>query len=79
MLISHKWHFFLALSKKSGIFAPVIESMPWDYVFRVGNYRHNNGVKRALFLGISIPLMEHRQLANKPGYAEYKKQTRLLI
>ena len=33
----------------------------------------------ALFLGISIPLMEHRQLANKPGYAEYKKQTRLLI
>ena len=33
----------------------------------------------ALFLGISIPLMEHRQLANKPGYAAYKKQTRLLI
>lgn len=33
----------------------------------------------ALFLGISIPLMEHRQLANKPGYAEYKKHTRLLI
>lgn len=33
----------------------------------------------ALFLGISIPLMEHRQLANKPGYAEYKKQTRMLI
>lgn len=33
----------------------------------------------ALFLGISIPLMEHRQLANKPAYAEYMKQTRLLI
>ena len=33
----------------------------------------------ALFLGISIPLMEHRQLANKPDYAEYKKQTRILI
>ena len=33
----------------------------------------------ALFLGISIPLMEHRQLANKPGYAEYRKQTRMLI
>ena len=33
----------------------------------------------ALFLGISIPLMEHRQLANKPAYAEYKKQTRMLI
>ena len=33
----------------------------------------------ALFLGISIPLMEHRQLANKPDYAEYRKNTRLLI
>lgn len=33
----------------------------------------------ALFLGISIPLMEQRQLANKPGYAAYKKQTRILI
>ena len=33
----------------------------------------------ALFLGISIPLMEHRQLANKPDYAAYKKQTRMLI
>ena len=33
----------------------------------------------ALFLGISIPLMEKRQLKNKPGYAEYRKQTRMLI
>lgn len=33
----------------------------------------------AMFLGISIPLMEKRQLANKPGYDEYRKQTRLLI
>ena len=33
----------------------------------------------ALFLGISIPLMEKRQLANKPGYAEYRKQSRMLI
>ena len=33
----------------------------------------------ALFLGISIPLMEHRQLANKPAYAAYRKQTRILI
>lgn len=32
-----------------------------------------------LFLGISIPLMEGRQLKNKPGYAEYKKETRILI
>ena len=33
----------------------------------------------ALFLCISIPMMERRQLQNKPGYAEYKKSTRILI
>ena len=33
----------------------------------------------ALFLFISIPMMEQRQLANKPDYAEYRKNTRLLI
>ena len=33
----------------------------------------------AMFLGISIPLMEKRQLQNKPGYADYRKQTRMLI
>jgi len=33
----------------------------------------------AMFMGISIPLMEKRQLANKPGYAAYRQQTRMLI
>lgn len=33
----------------------------------------------ALFLFISIPMMERRQLQNKPGYAEYRKKTRMLI
>ena len=32
-----------------------------------------------LFLFISIPMMERRQLASKPGYAEYRKKTRLFI
>lgn len=32
-----------------------------------------------LFLFISIPMMERRQLDNKPGYAEYRKKTRILI
>lgn len=32
-----------------------------------------------LFLFISIPLMEKRQLKNKPGYVEYKKRTRIFI
>lgn len=33
----------------------------------------------ALFLFISIPMMERRQLERKPGYAEYRKKTRILI
>lgn len=33
----------------------------------------------ALFLFVSIPMMERRQLERKPGYAEYRKQTRILI
>ena len=33
----------------------------------------------ALFLFISIPMMERRQLANKPDYADYRKKTRMLI
>lgn len=33
----------------------------------------------ALFLFISIPMMERRQLERKPGYAEYRKRTRMLI
>ena len=33
----------------------------------------------ALFLFISIPMMDRRQLANKTAYAEYRKQTRILI
>lgn len=32
-----------------------------------------------LFLCISIPLMEQRQLKNKPDYAQYRKETRLFI
>jgi steroid 5-alpha reductase family enzyme len=32
-----------------------------------------------LFLFVSIPMMERRQLERKPGYAEYKKKTRILI
>lgn len=32
-----------------------------------------------LFLFISIPLMEGRQLKNKPGYADYRKETRIFI
>ena len=33
----------------------------------------------ALFLFISIPLMESRQLANKPTYTAYRSRTRILI
>ncbi len=33
----------------------------------------------ALFMFISIPMMERRQLENKQGYAEYRARTRILI
>ncbi len=33
----------------------------------------------ALFLFVSIPMMERRQMENKPGYADYRKRTRMLI
>jgi len=36
-------------------------------------------VNTLLFLFISIPLMEKRLLANKPGYAKYRQQTSLLL
>lgn len=32
-----------------------------------------------LFVFISIPMMEKRQIANKPGYSEYRKNVRMLI
>lgn len=32
-----------------------------------------------LFLTVSVPMMEKRQLANKPGYEDYKKNTRMFI
>lgn len=36
-------------------------------------------VNTSLFVFISIPLMEKRQLANKPDYAAYKKKTGMLF
>lgn len=32
-----------------------------------------------MFCFISVPLMEKRQLKNKPGYAEYQKRTRMFL
>lgn len=32
-----------------------------------------------LFVFISIPMMEKRQLANKPGYADYRQRVRMLV
>lgn len=33
----------------------------------------------ALFLLVSVPMMERRQRQNKPGYDEYRQRTRMLI
>lgn len=32
-----------------------------------------------LFVCVSVPLMEKRQLQNKPGYAEYRERTRMFL
>lgn len=48
-----------------------LEGQPWYIAGAVAN--------TLLFLCISIPLMEGRQLRTKPGYAEYKRNTRLFI
>lgn len=36
-------------------------------------------INTLMFLCISIPLMEKRQMMNKPGYADYRRETRILI
>lgn len=36
-------------------------------------------INTLMFLCISIPLMEARQMKNKPGYADYRRETRILI
>lgn len=36
-------------------------------------------VNTCLFVFISIPMMEKRQLSNKPGYADYRKKVRMLF
>ena len=68
----------------TGMYAVAVAAV-WYWGIRLtGNWVHTfmglgPVAMTALFLFISIPMMERRQLANKPGYSEYRKQTRLLI
>lgn len=44
----------------------------WYFIFGAG-------LNTLMFLFISIPLAENHQASRKPGFAEYKKQTRMLF
>lgn len=61
--------YVMYLTAKAGI--PSSEAMLLPAIGAIAN--------TCLFVFISIPMMEKRQLANKPGYAEYREKVRMLI
>lgn len=58
------WVMYLSLALSSTIYIPYV----------IGAV-----LMTCLFRFISVPLMEKRQLQNKPGYAEYQKRTRMFL
>ena len=57
--------FWIMTSPKCGVVAPdILALLAADLI---------------AMLFVSIPMMEHRQLGNKPAYAEYRKSTRILL
>lgn len=57
-----------------GIYVMMLSVEPSLYCFFVGPLANT-----LLFIFISIPLMEKRQLQNKPEYAAYRKETSMLL
>lgn len=56
-----------------GIFVIYISVAPGEWFTAIGAIANT-----LLFIFVSIPLMEKRQLATKPAYAEYRRNTRML-
>lgn len=54
------------------LFALSVQNVMWILVF-------SPMIVFLLFVVITIPMMEKRQMANKIGYAEYKKETNMLL
>jgi steroid 5-alpha reductase family enzyme len=57
-----------------GVYFMLLSNAPEKWVLGIGALANT-----LLFVFISIPLMEKRQLENKPGYYEYMKKTNMLI
>ncbi|MCD8270376.1 MAG: DUF1295 domain-containing protein [Parabacteroides sp.] len=57
-----------------GVYFMLLSVAPGEWFSLIGAT-----VNTLLFVFISIPLMEQRQLANKPGHKEYKEKTRMLF
>jgi len=57
-----------------GVYFILISVAPQEWLTFIGAF-----VNTLLFVFISIPLMEKRQLTNKPEYAAYKKSTGMLF
>lgn len=56
-----------------GLFFIYISVAPGEWLTAIGAVANT-----LLFIFVSIPLMEKRQLATKPAYAEYRRNTRML-
>lgn len=56
-----------------GLFIIYISVAPGEWLTAIGAIANT-----LLFIFVSIPLMEKRQLATKPAYAEYRRNTRML-
>lgn len=56
-----------------GLFIIYISVAPGEWLTAIGAVANT-----LLFIFVSIPLMEKRQLATKPAYAEYRRNTRML-
>lgn len=56
-----------------GLFIIYISVAPGEWLTAIGALANT-----LLFIFVSIPLMEKRQLATKPAYAEYRRNTRML-
>ena len=57
-----------------GVYFMLISSAPEKWILGIGALANT-----LLFIFISIPLMEKRQLENKPGYDDYMQKTNMLI
>lgn len=57
-----------------GVYLMLLFSVPFNWLYIIGPI-----VNTLMFIFISIPLMESRQMQNKPEYIDYKEKTGMLL